>query len=77
MSPFFTVTIRDGAEKNGDATKSNEKQYLASNGQNKLSEINFLTINFQLNHLSNTRANTIVRLAQIETFPIFFHMLQQ
>lgn len=36
-----------------------------------------LTINFQLYDLSNTRANAIVRLAQIESLAILLNMLQQ
>lgn len=36
-----------------------------------------LTVHFQLNDLSNARANAIVRLAQVETFTILLDVLQQ
>lgn len=74
MSPFFTVTIRDGAEKYGDAAeKTIESQWRR---QNILLAVS-LTIDFQLNHFSDAGANAIVSLTQIESFAIFFHMLQQ
>lgn len=36
-----------------------------------------LTVHFQLNDLSNARANAIVRLAQVESFAILLDVLQQ
>lgn len=36
-----------------------------------------LTINFQLNDFADAGADAVVRLTQIETFSVFFDILQQ
>jgi hypothetical protein len=72
VSPFLTLTLLEGAEKYGDAVEMKELHF-----HNLIRRTIKRTIDFQLNDFSDPSSNSIVSLANVETFSVFFHMLQQ
>lgn len=85
MSPFLTVTIRDGAEKYGEAIWLNISPYTSriplecGSSQTILNDYPFktLTVHFQLHHFADAGADAVLRLAHIEALTVLLDMLQQ
>lgn len=73
VSPFLTVTMRDGAEKYGEAIR--EDRFIYGLKSDILDRESLLTVYFKLNDLADTGSNAIMSLTHIESFAVLLDVL--